>query len=226
MRFSPAQRGAALSPLRAPHRIPADDPAPEADGEADLAPANKELHHAGVVPHHRRGLLLRPHRTGLPPAAVQHLYKDRPLVQVRHHSRSAHPAAVPHFYKAVRQAEGPLQHKAVWQVLAVEAPDPCSVPHREAAGQPPCREQVQHHNKGLLLVAVRQAAAAHLPDKGTSVFHLSRWCRSRSPIQRTGSSPRRSRVDHHRSLRGSSRARRMGLRHNSDRDEGDRLHQR
>ena len=96
------------------------------------------------------------------------------------HNRRVQPAgAVPHLYTELRQAEGPRHHKAV---SPVEAPDPGKGPQRGARALHLYRglhlaAEVQHHNKGLLLVAVaavRQDAAAYLPDTGTSAFHLSR----------------------------------------------------
>ena len=140
-----------------------------------------ELHHAAVVPHHDTELLLPPHHPEFRLAvAVQHPCKEPPLVAAGFHNRRVQPAgAVPHLYTELRQAEGPRHHKAV---SPVEAPDPCKGPQRGARALHLYRglhlaAEVQHHNKGLLLVAVaavRQDAAAHLPDTGTSAFHLSR----------------------------------------------------
>lgn len=189
--------------------------------------------HATVVPHHCTALLLRPHHRVLPLVAVQHLCKERPPAEVGCHNRRAHPAeAVPHLYTVLRQAEGPLQHKAVWQRRAVEASDLHRGLQWEAAVRHLYREQrlaaeVPHRNKVLLLAGVAvQRQEVVWPPSGmdTAVSHPSTLCRTQFPIQTNGSSARRYRGDRRRSLRGSSKARRRDLHRNSDRDGDGRLH--
>ena len=73
------------------------------------------------------------------------------------HNRRGQPVgAVPHLYTVLRQAEGPRHRKAV---SPVEARDPCKGLQREATALHLYRglhltAEVQHHNKGLLLVAM------------------------------------------------------------------------